>query len=156
MVGEDILTAPVVQQGQTKRAVYLPKGEWIDFWNGVEYSGGNTILVDAPIDKLPLFIKKDTILPWGKEVDHISDEPDKDMTFRVFGNGGKYRHYQDNGVDFEYQKGEYNLYDIEVDHDQVTVKLAHHGYVHEYQRIIVELADRKVVFNYCEGEYTEA
>ncbi|MCT7886983.1 MAG: glycoside hydrolase family 31 protein [Lactobacillus crispatus] len=156
MVGEDILTAPVVQQGQTKRAVYLPKGEWIDFWNGVEYSGGNTILVDAPIDKLPLFIKKDTILPWGKEVDHISDEPDKDMTFRVFGNGGKYRHYQDNGVDFEYQKGEYNLYDIEVDHDQVTVKLAHHGYAHEYQRIIVELADRKVVFNYCEGEYTEA
>ena len=54
------------------------------------------------------------------------------------------------------QKGEYNLYDIEVDHDQVTVKLAHHGYAHEYQRIIVELADRKVVFNYCEGEYTEA
>src|SRR5699024_11512782 len=107
MVGEDILTAPVVQQGQTKRAVYLPKGEWIDFWNGVEYSGGNTILVDAPIDKLPLFIKKDTILPWGKEVDHISDEPDKDMTFRVFGNGGKYRHYQDNGVDFEYRSEEH-------------------------------------------------
>src|SRR5699024_11541726 len=86
MVGEDILTAPVVQQGQTKRAVYLPEGEWIDFWNGVEYSGGNTILVDAPIDKLPLFIKKDTILQWVKVDDLNSGVSDKDMAFHVFGN----------------------------------------------------------------------
>lgn len=87
MVGEDILAAPVVQEGQTKRAVYLPKGKWIDFWNGVEHAGKTTILVDAPIDKLPLFIKKNTILPWGKEVSHISDEPDESMTFRLFGKG---------------------------------------------------------------------
>lgn len=154
MVGEDILTAPVVQQGQTKRAVYLPKGEWIDFWNGVEYSGGNTILVDAPIDKLPLFIKKDTILPWGKEVDHISDEPDKDMTFRVFGNGGKYRHYQDNGVDFEYQKGEYNLYKVEVNKDgSVKVKLEKHGFGPVYCRITVQLPNKKIEFKYKNGEY---
>lgn len=154
MVGEDILTAPVVQQGQTKRAVYLPKGEWIDFWNSVEYSGGNTILVDAPIDKLPLFIKKDTILPWGKEVDHISDEPDKDMTFRVFGNGGKYRHYQDNGVDFEYQKGEYNLYKVEVNKDgSVKVKLEKHGFGPVYRRITVQLPNKKIEFKYKNGEY---
>mgnify|MGYP000258360663 FL=1 len=42
MVGEDILAAPVVQEGQTKRAVYLPKGKWIDFWNGVEHAGKTT------------------------------------------------------------------------------------------------------------------
>lgn len=153
MVGEDILTAPVVQEGQTKRAVYLPEGEWIDFWHGVEYAGRDTILVDAPIDKLPLFIKKNTILPWGKEVSHISDEPDQEMTFRVFGKRGKYTHYQDNGLDFKYENGEYNLYDVEVDGDQVTVKLTHHGYAHEYQRIVVESADRKVILNYCDGEY---
>ena len=92
MVGEDILAAPVVQEGQTKRAVYLPKGKWIDFWNGVEHAGKTTILVDAPIGKLPLFIKKNTILPWGKEVSHISGEPDESMTFRLFGKKGKYVH----------------------------------------------------------------
>ena len=154
MVGEDILTAPVVQQGQTKRAVYLPKGEWIDFWNGVEYAGRNTILVDAPIDKLPLFIKKNTILPWGKEVSHISDEPDESMTFRVFGKKGKYVHYQDNGTDFKYQKGEYNLYKVKVNKDgSVKVKLEKHGFGPVYRRITVQLPNKKIEFKYKNGEY---
>lgn len=154
MVGEDILTAPVVQQGQTKRAVYLPKGEWIDFWNGVEYSGKTTILVDAPIGKLPLFIKKNTILPWGKEVSHISGEPDESMTFRLFGKKGKYVHYQDNGTDFKYQKGEYNLYKVEVNKDgSVKVKLEKHGFGPVYCRITVQLPNKKIEFKYKNGEY---
>lgn len=154
MVGEDILTAPVVQEGQTKRAVYLPEGEWIDFWNGVEYAGRNTILVDAPIDKLPLFIKKNTILPWGKEVSHISDEPDESMTFRVFGKKGKYVHYQDNGTDFKYQKGEYNLYKVKVNKDgSVKVKLEKHGFGPVYRRITVQLPNKKIEFKYKNGEY---
>ena len=154
MVGEDILAAPVVQEGQTKRAVYLPKGKWIDFWNGVEYSGKTTILVDAPIGKLPLFIKKNTILPWGKEVSHISDEPDESMTFRVFGKKGKYIHYQDNGTDFKYQKGEYNLYKVKVSKGgSVKVKLEKHGFGPVYRRITVQLPNKKVEFKYKNGEY---
>ncbi len=154
MVGEDILAAPVVQEGQTKRAVYLPKGKWIDFWNGVEHAGKTTILVDAPIDKLPLFIKKNTILPWGKEVSHISDEPDESMTFRLFGKRGKYVHYQDNGTDFKYQKGEYNLYEVEVNKDgSVKVKLEKHGFGPVYRRITVQLPNKKVVFKYKNGKY---
>lgn len=154
MVGEDILAAPVVQEGQTKRAVYLPKGKWIDFWNGVEYSGKTTILVDAPIGKLPLFIKKNTILPWGKEVSHISDAPDESMTFRVFGKKGKYIHYQDNGTDFKYQKGEYNLYKVKVSKGgSVKVKLEKHGFGPVYRRITVQLPNKKVEFKYKNGEY---
>lgn len=154
MVGEDILTAPVVQEGQTKRAVYLPKGKWIDFWNGVEHAGKTTILVDAPIGKLPLFIKKNTILPWGKEVSHISGEPDESMTFRLFGKKGKYVHYQDNGTDFKYQKGEYNLYKVEVNKDgSVKVKLEKHGFGPVYCRITVQLPNKKIEFKYKNGEY---
>lgn len=154
MVGEDILAAPVVQEGQTKRAVYLPKGKWIDFWDGVEYSGKTTILVDAPIGKLPLFIKKNTILPWGKEISHISDETDESMTFRVFGKKGKYIHYQDNGTDFKYQKGEYNLYKVKVSKDgSVKVKLEKHGFGPVYRRITVQLPNKKVEFKYKNGEY---
>lgn len=154
MVGEDILAAPVVQEGQTKRAVYLPKGKWIDFWNGVEHAGKTTILVDAPIGKLPLFIKNNTILPWGKEVSHISDEPDESMTFRLFGKKGKYVHYQDNGTDFKYQKGEYNLYKVKVNKDSsVKVKLEKHGFGPVYRRITVQLPNKKVEFKYKNGEY---
>lgn len=148
MVGDQLLVAPVVQEGQNTRAVYLPAGNWIDFWNGVEYAGKRSILVDAPLDKLPLFVKKDTIIPWGAEVSHISDEPDKTMTFRVYGKNGTYTHYQDNGLDFDYQDDKYNLYQINADGDNVTIKMTHNGYDKNYHKIFVELNDRKLTFVY--------
>ncbi|TSO25414.1 glycoside hydrolase family 31 protein [Lactobacillus sp. LL6] len=154
MISDKVLVAPVVYQGMTTRQVYLPKGEWIDFWSGVEYAGQNTILVGAPLDKLPMFIKKDTILPWGKVVSHISDEPDKTMTFRLFGDYGKYEHYQDNGLDFNYQHGEYNLYVVEVNDNEVSINLTKHGYKPNYQTIIVQSADKEWKFEYDEQEKT--
>ncbi|MRN06794.1 DUF4968 domain-containing protein [Lactobacillus sp. 0.1XD8-4] len=146
MVGDQLLVAPIVQEGQDIRAVYLPAGEWIDFWNGVEYSGKRNLLVKAPIDKLPLFVRKDTILPWGAARNHISDAPDQMMTFRVYGEKGNYVHYQDNGIDFAYQDGEYNLYHVKVDHDQVDITLTNAGYSKFYEKIFVETANQKYTF----------
>lgn len=148
MVGDELLVAPVVQEGQNTRAVYLPAGEWIDFWNGVEYAGKRTILVEAPIDKLPLFVKKNTIIPWGPEVSHISDEPNETMTFRLYGQHASYTHYQDNGLDFAYQSGEYNLYQIKASQNEVTIDMPHNGYDKNYRKIFVELNDQKLTFEF--------
>ncbi|MDB1104333.1 glycoside hydrolase family 31 protein [Lentilactobacillus parabuchneri] len=148
MVGDSVLVAPIVQPSQTKRLVYLPKGDWVDFWNHQEYSGQQDIVVDAPLDKLPLFIKKNTILPWGEEVDHISEQPDQQMTFTVYGHSGNYHHYQDDGLDFNYRNGEYNDYQIVVEDDHVSVRLTHHGFAPVYQRIVVELPDQLITLNY--------
>lgn len=148
MVGEKLLVAPVVQQGETSRQVYLPEGQWLDFWTGVEYSGKTTILVDAPIEKLPLFVKKDSLLPWGRAVSHISDEPDKTMKFRLFGDRAEYEHYQDNGQDFAYEDGEYNLYDITVVDGKATVTMSKHGYQPVYEKIVIEGADQEWTFEY--------
>lgn len=158
MVGTSILVAPVVTPQTTKRLVYLPAGEWIDFWNHASYAGRQTIVVDAPIDKLPLFIKANTILPWGCKTMHVSDKPDQIMTFRVYGECGSYMHYQDNGLDFAYQDGEYNEYYVEVDENgQAIVELTKHGYGPNYQKIYVETADQRLEFNYDEksGSYRQ-
>lgn len=57
--GPDILVAPVLYAGQRIRSVYLPKGErWIDYTTGKEYEGGQTIEADAPLNIIPVFIKK--------------------------------------------------------------------------------------------------
>jgi len=148
MVGDDVLVAPVVQKSQTKRLVYLPAGKWIDFWNNREYTGNQDIVADAPLAKLPLFIKKDTLLPWGAPVSHISEEPDTTMTFKLFGNAGTYTHYQDDGLDFNYQNGEFNRYEITVKDGQVAVDLLHHGYDPAYQTITVDLPDSSVTLTY--------
>ncbi len=155
LVGDSILVAPVIQQGKTKRMVYLPAGKWIDFWDKTEYEGQTTILVDAPIDKLPIFIKKNTILPWSKEVDHISTEPQKEITFKLYGDHTSYQHYQDNGTDFSYENGKYNLYDLNVGSESIDINLLHHDYP-LYQRTKVELPDKTVEFKLAHDKYVLA
>jgi alpha-D-xyloside xylohydrolase len=60
MFGPDILVAPVVHESERKRAVYLPKGaKWREFEEGKEYEGGQWIVVDAPLNKIPVFTKND-------------------------------------------------------------------------------------------------
>ena len=59
MFGPDILVAPVWKSGQRERVVYIPSGEFVDYWNpNTTYSGPITINVNTPLDKMPVFIKK--------------------------------------------------------------------------------------------------
>lgn len=60
--GPDLLVAPVVTAG-TERTVHLPQGEWLDYWSGARYSGATNLVVDAPLDRIPLYVKAGTILP---------------------------------------------------------------------------------------------
>jgi alpha-D-xyloside xylohydrolase len=60
--GPDLLVAPVLGP-VTQRAVYLPEGDWIDYWSGKPISGRQTIAVDAPLDHLPLYVRADAIIP---------------------------------------------------------------------------------------------
>jgi len=63
LLGEDILAAPVVTEGALDRRLYLPEGKWVDYWSNIEYQGGQNVAVDAPLDKLPLFVRAGAILP---------------------------------------------------------------------------------------------
>src|SRR5262249_10590099 len=63
MFGDDLLVAPVLQRGQRQRDVVLPPGVWTDWWTGVRYPGSSTISLDAPLDKLPLFIRDNAMIP---------------------------------------------------------------------------------------------
>jgi alpha-D-xyloside xylohydrolase len=62
LFGPDLLAAPVIDEN-TSRAVYLPDGQWIDYWSGKHLSGGNEVIADAPPDVLPLFVRAGAILP---------------------------------------------------------------------------------------------
>ncbi len=62
LFGPDLLVAPIID-GNTRRPVYLPEGQWTSYWTGVQVSGGKAILVDAPLDLLPLFVRTGAVLP---------------------------------------------------------------------------------------------
>ncbi len=61
MFGPNILVAPIYQPG-THRTVYLPEGEWIDFWNGEILEGEQYIEVEAPLEKIPLYVRSGAII----------------------------------------------------------------------------------------------
>ena len=71
MLGDSLLAAPVLTQGQTTRSVQLPDGDWLGWWDGQKYSGA--ITAAAPLDTLPLFIRAGGIVPMLRpEIDTLA------------------------------------------------------------------------------------
>ena len=62
LFGPDLLVAPVVDEN-TSRVVYLPEGEWIDYWTGEAVHGGKVIIATAPLDVLPLYARAGSVIP---------------------------------------------------------------------------------------------
>jgi alpha-glucosidase len=126
MFGDSMMLAPVVKQGQTSREVYLPQDvNWTDYWTGKEYNGGQTITVDAPLDHLPIFVKKESMIP-TREVQQYTDE--KPLTNLVLDTyldkKASYTFYEDDGKTEDYKAGEYNMTEFEVERkaNKVTFK----------------------------------
>ncbi len=135
MLGDCMLVAPVVHQGERVRMVYLPEGEWIDYWTGEVIEGGKYFVRQAPLDVCPLYVKKGTILPTSPDVSYSDEKKNDELILEVWDGDGTYIHYQDNGEDFAYQNGEYNEYKIEKQGDNVKVTLIYNGYEHVYKNI---------------------
>jgi len=77
MLGRGLLVAPVINEGQTERSIYLPDGEWYDFWTGERISGGKTIKYPCELEKIPVFVKGGNIIPVNLNEDYIMGETDK-------------------------------------------------------------------------------
>ena len=73
--------------GQNGRTVYLPAGDWFDFWSGERHGGKQRITVKPPIEQIPLFVKAGTILPLAEPTLHTEDPASRRLTAQVYGAG---------------------------------------------------------------------
>ncbi|HSH95573.1 MAG TPA: TIM-barrel domain-containing protein, partial [Roseimicrobium sp.] len=90
------------------RKVYLPLGTWFDFWTGQSLAGGKTIDAEAPVERLPLFVKAGTILPMAPAMQYVGEQPHAPLEVRVYrGADGSFLLYDDAGDGYGYEKGEY-------------------------------------------------
>ena len=62
LLGDDLLVAPILAAGFS-RQIYLPKDNWIDFWTNVEYTGGQNLTYTCPLNRIPVFVKSNSIIP---------------------------------------------------------------------------------------------
>jgi alpha-glucosidase len=82
MIGPHLLVAPVTRPGVRQRAVYLPQGTWFDLWTGERVEAGHRV-VDAPLEKIPVFVRGGAVLPLGN-VRQSTNEPLDELTLRVY------------------------------------------------------------------------
>jgi alpha-D-xyloside xylohydrolase len=96
----------ILEKKQQTRSVYLPAGnQWFDFWTGEAVAGGQTIISDAPIEKIPIFIKTGSIIPMGPFVQYASEKTDP-FEVRIYaGADAKFSIYEDENDNYNYEKG---------------------------------------------------
>ena len=110
MFGPAFLVAPVTEQGQTEKDVYLPAGsDWYNFWTNEKVAGGRWIRVAAPIEQIPVFVRAGSVVPLGAEVQSTATKQ-AIAEIRVYpGKDGEFALYDDDGVSYDYEKGKGTL-----------------------------------------------
>ena len=108
LFGREFLVCPVTQPGATTRRVYLPAGvKWYDFWTGELKEGGKEITADAPLARMPLFVREGSIVPMGPEIQYADEKPADPVELRVYTGANAARTlYEDRGDTYAYESGE--------------------------------------------------
>jgi len=126
MFGPAIMVSPVVQANATQRNVYLPDSPaWYNFWTGAAVKGGGRqVTADAPLDRLPLYVRAGSILPLGPEIEYATENPGGPIELRVYlGANGSFDLYEDSGDTYDYQKGMHSIIPIRWDEKSATLTI---------------------------------
>ncbi len=148
MCGDSIMVAPIVQQGQTVRQVYLPKGTWIDFWTKQSFNGHQYIVKEAPLDICPIYIQAGSLIVTDLPQQYVGERADERLIIEIFGpmfieTASSIHHLQDDGESYAYQAGGANEWKFSVERTSAAdraqfrceARVIHHGYAKLYQEI---------------------
>ncbi|MFC7615834.1 TIM-barrel domain-containing protein [Actinokineospora soli] len=109
LAGEEFLVAPMWDTGEVKNGIYLPKGQWVDYWSGRVYQGPTTVDgYHAPLDRLPLFVKAGAVVPMWKAgiTGHAQQAPGDRLTLDVYPQGtSSFTLYEDDRVTRAHRDG---------------------------------------------------
>jgi alpha-D-xyloside xylohydrolase len=122
MFGPALMVCPVYTYEATDRPVYFPAGvNWYDYETNRYIQGGQVLKATAPYERIPLFVREGSILPMGKEI-QSTKEAQTDLTLKVYtGANGEFTLYEDEGVNYNYEKGAYSI--IPFSYDEASQSL---------------------------------
>lgn len=132
--GDRLLVAPVTRKGERVRKVYLPPGLWHDFWSPKTYQGGEYVYVDAPVEKLPLFVRAGSILPMREVQQFVGEKPLTNLELHVYpGADGAFTLYEDDGESLAYETGACALTPIKLHNEKNGLHLLQDSRTGAYQ-----------------------
>jgi alpha-glucosidase len=137
MFGDDLLVSPVLKDREREGEAYLPKGLWYDFWTDRRYSGPRRVGVEAPLDRIPLFVRGGAIIPTRQIVQYTGEAPINPLTFEIYpdwtaepdatgasGAASSRDYYEDDGISFDFQHGASLRQKITVTHSRDVIDIS--------------------------------
>ncbi len=108
LFGDDLLAAPVLHEGDTKRSVYLPKGDWYDYRTGRKYEGGQSIQLSVTLDSIPLFVRGGGFIFRQPVVQDTAEMPGNPLQVLIApADDSTGALYEDDGETLAYRRGVY-------------------------------------------------
>jgi alpha-glucosidase len=109
--GESILACPITEPNAKGRRMYIPRGNWYNFWNKELVEGGHETWVEADIDFMPIFVKEGAIIPKYPIQQYVGEKVVEELKLDIYYKNGKEKSevYEDTGDGYDYKKGRYSL-----------------------------------------------
>lgn len=125
MFGPALLVAPVYTYGATSREVCFPADtEWYDFYSGKQIAGGQTTKVAAPYERIPLFVRSGSIIPFGPEIQYSDEKPADKINLYVYaGSDGEFTLYEDENTNYNYENGNYAVIPFKWNDEKQTLTI---------------------------------
>ncbi len=127
LCGDALLVAPVLDEGSTARGVYLPAGDWYDFWTGSHVAGPVDLAVRAPLEALPLYVRAGSVVPMGPVMQHSEEFVPETLELHVFAGNGESSLYEDDGHTQAYRDGERRVTQFRLEVDSAGLSLTRTG-----------------------------
>ncbi len=145
MFGPALLVSPVLQPDANRRTLYLPKAPaWYDFWTGTSQSGSREIDAEAPLDRIPIYVRAGSIVPLGPEIEYADEKPAGPIELRIYtGRDGEFDVYQDAGDGYDYEHGAHSVIPIHWSESTRTLVIGQRDGVYPGMPASIEI---KVVF----------
>src|SRR5690606_33935640 len=121
----DMLIAPVFTKGATSRSVYLPKGDWYDWWTNEKETGGQRISRSVDLATMPIYVRAGAIIPFDPIRQYTDEKVTDPTTIKIYGGAdGNFVLYEDDGSSQEYLDGEFSLTDMTWNNAERTLTIA--------------------------------
>ena len=125
MFGPSLMACPVSAYKARNRAVYFPAGRgWYDLYTGRHLDGGQRLVVDAPLERIPVFVPEGSIIPFGPEMEWSDEKPAELIHLYIYGGrDAQFTLYEVEGTNYNYEKGKYATIDITYDDNRRTLTI---------------------------------
>ncbi len=138
-MGRDLMVCPL-ESAEKFLKIWLPPGLWFNFWTGEELKGDREIIVEAPLWKLPVFVRAGALIPMQELSQHLDEKP-KSLILHVYGKGSStFSFYQDDGASYNYENKDYKLREIVLQENSLLLNKSIGNYPSE-------LRDIKIIFH---------